>query len=380
MRVRAAAAAWALLIGVGPAAASERDSDLEELRGAIESSRERVGRFEREERALLERLEEIDRRRSELTVAVRAASAEAVAARRSLSDAESALSEAEASLDRTRRAMARRAVALYKAGEGGPVAVLFSSDSVREFLSRMSTLRAVLGHDARLVDRFRIDREARAAARAEASRAAKDHEAAVGELRARRSALAVEQKGKRTLLASVREDRGQERALLIELERAARALEETVSRLGGGGAGEGFDPGPVDFGSRRGQLAPPVPGAIVGRFGRVVDEEFQTATQRNGLELEAESGDSVLAVAPGLVRFAGWFRGYGRIVILDHGSDFFTVSGHLEEIFVEVDDRVDGGDTIGSAGETGSLSGPSLYFEIRQGSRPLDPAEWLARP
>jgi len=77
------------------------------------------------------------------------------------------------------------------------------------------------------------------------------------------------------------------------------------------------------------------------------------------------------------VRFADWFRGYGKLVILDHGDDYFSVSGHLAEILVGVGDRVSEGQPIGSVGETGSLSGPSLYFEIRRGAEPLDPAEWL---
>ena len=95
-------------------------------------------------------------------------------------------------------------------------------------------------------------------------------------------------------------------------------------------------------------------------------------------EFEAEGGESVRAVAPGAVRFAGWFRGYGRLVIVDHGDDYFTVVSHLEDTFVAVGDVVAEGDTLGSVGETGSLTGPSLYFEIRRGSEPLDPADWLA--
>jgi septal ring factor EnvC (AmiA/AmiB activator) len=77
------------------------------------------------------------------------------------------------------------------------------------------------------------------------------------------------------------------------------------------------------------------------------------------------------------VRFAGWFRGYGKIVILDHGSAWYTVSGHLDEIDVAVGDAVARGAPIGRVGDTGSLAGPQLYFEIRRGGEALDPADWL---
>ena len=109
----------------------------------------------------------------------------------------------------------------------------------------------------------------------------------------------------------------------------------------------------------------------------MVDEDFQTETFRKGVEFAAAAGEPVLAVAPGEVRFTGWFRGYGKIVILDHADRYFTVCGHLEEIDVEVGAAVEAGDRIGSVGETGSLTGPKLYFEIRNGSEALDPADWL---
>jgi septal ring factor EnvC (AmiA/AmiB activator) len=66
-------------------------------------------------------------------------------------------------------------------------------------------------------------------------------------------------------------------------------------------------------------------------------------------------------------------------VILDHGDEYFTVSGHLAEIHVELGDDIVEGDSLGTVGETGSLLGPSLYFEVRAGGKPLDPADWLGK-
>jgi septal ring factor EnvC (AmiA/AmiB activator) len=77
------------------------------------------------------------------------------------------------------------------------------------------------------------------------------------------------------------------------------------------------------------------------------------------------------------VRFAGWFRGYGKLVILDHGDEYFTLSGHLADIRVEVGDEVESRGVIGTVGDTGSLSGPRLYFEVRHGREPQDPRKWL---
>jgi septal ring factor EnvC (AmiA/AmiB activator) len=112
-------------------------------------------------------------------------------------------------------------------------------------------------------------------------------------------------------------------------------------------------------------------------YGSQIDPEFGTATMRNGIEVAALEGSPVRAVARGRVLFAGWFRGYGQVVIVDHGSGQMTVSGYMEELAVRADQYVEADQVIGAVGETGSLSGPGLYFEIRKAGKPVDPQEWL---
>ena len=115
-------------------------------------------------------------------------------------------------------------------------------------------------------------------------------------------------------------------------------------------------------------------------FGRVVDPECGTETRRTGIEIAAERGAPVHAVAEGRVLYAGWFRGYGQMVILDHGEECVTVSGYLDRIRGEAGQNVSTGDEIGAVGDTGSLSNPGLYFEIRRAGKPGDPRRWLVSP
>ena len=361
------------------AESGESERELEQLRQAIGESRDRVGTHERRERELFDRLEKIDRSAAELVPAVREAGQRAETTRQELGELEVRTEHLAGQLAMTRNSMAARAVALYKTGEVGPVRLLFSSSSMAEVLTRVSALRRLVEYDADLVARFESQHAALEAAESQTREAAAALEGALAELAERSRALANERGAKRKLLAEVRDDRTQERALLIELEKAARALEETLAALGDAPRGGADWLEGSGFGELRGHLASPVPAPISRGFGKVVDAEFRTETYRTGVEFGVAAGDSVKAVAPGQVRFADWFRGYGRLVILDHGDQYFTVSGHLAEIFVSLGDVIAGGDTIGSAGETGSLSGPSLYFEIRRGDQPLDPTEWLAR-
>jgi septal ring factor EnvC (AmiA/AmiB activator) len=362
-----------------PPAGAERDPrelELEGLRRAIERHRERVGGFERQARGLLETLEEMDQ-------AIEALARDAARARREAADAraerERLAAEAqrlEEQLARTRRSLSQRAVALYKAGDLGPVAAFFGAASLRDALERAALLQRLIDGDQLLLRRVRSEQAALAEAREGAARAERAREAALARLETRSRELERERGARAATLAAVRNDRRRERAALNELEAAARALEETLAHLQREGPGPAALPGAAPFASLRGALAPPVEAPVVARFGKVKDE-FGTEILRKGIDFAARAGEPVLGVADGVVRFAGWFRGYGKIVIVDHGDAYFTVCGHLEEIGVSVGDRVQRGSPIGTAGATGSLAGPRLYFEIRRGGQALDPADWL---
>jgi septal ring factor EnvC (AmiA/AmiB activator) len=358
------------------AAGEDREEELARLRRAIEESRQRVAEYEEQQRGLLEAIEALDQSAAYLAAEVGRAQRGAERARTRLAAIQAEAAELAAQLALTRQAMRVRAVALYQAGDVGALRLLFAAGGMREFLSRVRALRVLLAHDADLLARHRAESAALADAETRAREQLRVQTAAEQRLRERSRELETERGEKRSLARRVHADRTSERAALVELEKAARALEETLARLG---AEPSLPPSPgAGFAGWKGRLAAPVPGRIAQPFGRVVDADFGTETFRSGVVFEAVLGTPVAAVAPAAVRFAGWFRGYGRLVILDHGDRYFTVSGHLGELAVEVGDSVEAGEPIGTVGDTGSLSGARLYFEIRRGSEPLDPGDWLA--
>ena len=375
--LRLVALALGLLAAPLAVSAQDRGDELEDLRERIQDSREKVTSHEADERALLEQLEEVDRRLID-AVRNRDEGRRVVAkAKRDVDAFRPALERAQAELSKTQQALSSRAVALYRGGELGAVRVLFSSQTLPEMLSRASALRILVRHDAKLVTRFGKERDRLATLRTDAETALRDHETADRKLVKLAAALSRERSGKGGILRGVRENRTSERQLLLELEQAAQALEETIRTLG-----ERAESGSVSAGfrERRGELSPPVSAQISEPFGKIVDPEFKTTTFRSGVDFAAKAGTTVRGVGQGVVRFAGWFRGYGRIVIVDHGDGFHTISGHLDEIHVKVGVPVDEGESLGTVGETGSLGGPSLYFELRDNGDPVDPIPWLMDP
>lgn len=133
-------------------------------------------------------------------------------------------------------------------------------------------------------------------------------------------------------------------------------------------------PAGVPFERLKGRLDPPLAGVLVGRFGA---PRADGGPAWKGVFIRADEGQSVRAVASGEVVFAEWLRGFGNLMIVDHGDGYLTIYGNNESVLFRVGDRVAGGDPIASVGAGGSSQESGLYFEIRHRGEPLDPMGWV---
>src|SRR5690606_6781452 len=131
---------------------------------------------------------------------------------------------------------------------------------------------------------------------------------------------------------------------------------------------------PVDLARLRGQLSLPARGQVVGRFGAARPEG---GTWR-GIFIRAPQQAPVQAVAAGTVVFSGWLRGFGNLLILDHGNEYLSVYGNNEAILKEVGDRVGRGETVASSGASGGQPETGIYFELRHRGTPVDPLQWAS--
>lgn len=158
--------------------------------------------------------------------------------------------------------------------------------------------------------------------------------------------------------------------VLGELKAADADLTRMIARMSERPATSGF-------GALKGKLPMPTEGHIEVGYGNVLNPKFNTVTLHKGLDIRAPAGTPVRAVADGKVVFAGWLRGYGNLVIVDQGNGFHTLAAHLATLARAVGDEVKAGDALGEVGDTGSLKGAFLYFEIREKGDAVDPAPWL---
>lgn len=177
-----------------------------------------------------------------------------------------------------------------------------------------------------------------------------------------------------TFLDGLRQDESRQKDIQAELAEEALQLERMLTNLLGKPKADAFSAS-VAFASLRGDLPRPVEGSLAQGYGEHLHPKFHTKTMQSGLLITAELGAPVRAVADGRVVFAESYQSYGPMVILDHGSGYFTIYTHLRACIVSKGQALKAGDQVGSVGDT--MDGPRLGFELRQLAQAQDPNKWL---
>jgi septal ring factor EnvC (AmiA/AmiB activator) len=193
-------------------------------------------------------------------------------------------------------------------------------------------------------------------------------------------------------LASLKRQKESQEQVLAELSEAAGDLQQKVSNLlnqaktaSQEAAKVKSAPLPATEGAGlkvvRGKIPWPVSGPVKLFFGKTKNKEFNEVVDNTGIQIAAPAGTPFRAVAAGKVRYADWFKGYGKLVILDHAKGYYSLYAQAAELNVSEGEEVAQGQVLGTVGDTGSLYadqwGTSLYFEIRLNGIPQDPVRWL---
>jgi septal ring factor EnvC (AmiA/AmiB activator) len=193
-------------------------------------------------------------------------------------------------------------------------------------------------------------------------------------IEAKESELADQKQTKETFLASVRKEKVSRQKMLAELKEAARRLLDLIERSS---KTDTYTAPGIGFMRFKGKLPWPAEGRIAIPYGSQRDPQFNTPVFRNGVHIETAANSDARAVHEGKVIFAEWFKGFGQLIIVNHGNGYHTLYGNLSEIFSRVGDIIRENQVIGKVGTSGILNAPGLYFEIRYRGKPLDPAQWL---
>jgi murein hydrolase activator len=386
--------AMLVTLAAAPVGAQSRREDplqaeqrkLQQTQKQLKEEKERAAAARARETSLLAELEDIDRR-----LATKHGEITRLDARIKRTQAEIQMFRGEISkLERQRtgqvNALAGRLRALYRMhAQGGALPVILSGDDPVTRAAAARHLASLAALDARLIQEYRGTSEKLADRKGREETQQRELASLHDQAKREQADADREAAKRRAILARVRDERVYHERVVGELTEAAQRLEAFIRELQAKQRKMAKVPPPksgaetpgIGFGSLRGRLPWPTEGRIVTGFGARVHPRFGTRTFRNGVDIEAAVGRDVTAVHAGHVVYTGWFKGYGNLIIVDHGNEYYTLYAHIADIEAKEGEDVRQGQRIGTVGDTGSLAGPRLYFEVRYQGRALDPEQWL---
>jgi len=361
-----------------PAESSKQE--LQRIQRQMEEKKRDLKRARGRERSVLAELDTLERSMQQ--------GAEELADNRArLRDAENALREMEKNsaemgraLDGLQQSYGRRVRALYKMGRSSYAVAILTSDSFYTALKRLKYLGVIAERDRVVISQYRIALDRLSAIQAETAGRKEEISRRKRAVEAQKAQLLARRREKAGILEAVRNEKGVYEQTLRELEESSASLWAMIHREeeeGRTSRKQPVDRSAVIAGTVR--YPWPVAGQVLTRFGMQRHPQFKTMIFRRGIEIGAHEGDTVRAINDGTVAFADWYKGYGKLLIIEHAAGLYSLYGNLEQIALAKGDRVGKGQAVGLVGDTGSLKGPKLYFEIRYKGEAQDPLTWLTK-
>jgi septal ring factor EnvC (AmiA/AmiB activator) len=284
-----------------------------------------------------------------------------------LQQAKNQIANLNSAMERTKAELFSRLIALYKMERIPPETFLLTSASYLDLLRIDKFLRVIINFDSRLIDTYRYQVVLKSRFQEELIQDQFQWERNISEMEEKKKEIEQVRKTKQALLKSIQNRKVVYQKVIGELETRAKELQTLINKLEREKSLLAYGKSKPE--SLKGKLSPPVQGKVISLF----KEKGQ-----NGIEIKAPMGAEIRAVLPGKVLYADWFKGFGNVVVIDHGDRTFTISGYASELLKREGDIVSQGETIALVGSSGSLKGPCLYFEIRYQGKPQNPMHWIS--
>lgn len=354
---------------------------LEQLKDKIEEKRRHADEAEKKRESLLQGLQTLDERLVRYRQEHHDITRKVKRKDREIEEINQQLDDLRSSVQDRREAILARLRVQYQEGRLGYLKTLLASASYGDFQRRFQYLSAVSRREYEIMESYRKDvarmeqvEQQRAEARAGMLSYREGTEKKLSEIHGLR-------KEKRVYLTKITQQKESFERAVEELQRSAARVDSLLHELEERRRALAARPQAVPSLPRgvRGALPWPADGQVVSFFGRQKHPTFDTYIQRKGIEIRTTEGSDIRAVMPGSVVYADWLKGYGLVIILDHANGYFSLYAHAAKLLTTVGHRVEAGQVIGEAGDTGMTGDHTLYFELREGAEAVDPLHWLAK-
>ena len=384
LRVACGSALFLALLGTSPAHCADK-TELDVLRGRIEALKHTLTDAEENRSEASDGLRASEQGVSEANRLLRNIGAQQRAAQADLLRVGEQSRALEAGIASQQRQLGQLLATRYVSGQQDYLRLLLSGRDPNQTARDLHYYSYISRAQADFIRALRRN----LAGLAELAREARGKSAELAVLTARqregRKELLAQQAERRKVLArlatQIRSQRREIRSLERDEARLSRLVEELAKAISPGGSGRrneklpetGRDAGV--FASLKGKLRLPTRGELINQFGT---PRSDGGLSWKGLFIRSASGQEVRAVAAGRVVFAEWMRGFGNLMIIDHGQSYLTIYGNNEALLKQMGDAVNSGDAVATVGNSGGNPDSGLYFEIRHQGKAFDPMRWVS--
>ncbi len=339
----------------------------EEITKEIQEHKKQEEELSQEERMLLDHLDRLALALDGKSGDLRVLETEISQTEKAIATLEVEIGELQGRISTTRKQVETRIGALYRISKVEPWSFLLSSRSYGDLLRMFTFLSTMIHDDMQGLARYQEQLEQKEAFQEKLNSYRRELREEQIEASLKKQEIEAIERSKERTLKKVQASRASFSRVIQDLEQQAQKLQSLIKELSTPRQTISSQKNP-GFGALKGKLSIPVAGGIVVSGPKGL----------RGISLKAPAGTPVLAVCAGRIVYAGWFKGYGNLLIIDHGDKFHTVMGNASELLKKEDDWVKTGEPVAKVGSSGSLDGPSLYFEIRQGGIPVNSMEWFS--
>ncbi len=352
--------------------------EYKRIQKQITTHKEKLDEAKKRESSILTEMENTNKQLKEVDSALKKYKTKLVDTESRILRVEYDISQNKNIIEKHREWIKRKLRSIHKYGHNSDIVMLFqSSDDISQLMRRVKYLQYLTVYEHRIMDNYKGDLETLSEKENQLVSLKKELTRNKEKVKAEEESLAQKKKHKEVLLASVKREETSYSRMLKELKNASQKILDIIRESEKAEKEEPF--ATKDFSGLKGKLPWPVEGKIAIHYGSQKDPQFNTPIFRSGTYIQSNADSLAKAVHSGKVVFAEWFKGYGQLVIVNHGDGYHTLYGSLSEIFTKVGDIIKGKQAIGRVGNSGIVNSPGLYFELRYKGKPLDPLQWLKR-
>ncbi|MEE8564524.1 MAG: peptidoglycan DD-metalloendopeptidase family protein [Atribacterota bacterium] len=360
----------------------EENQRLKKIEQQIKSVKDEIENLQKKEIGYLETLHKIEKLLLDTEKELRTIERDLELSQKEIKQGEDELIHEKHILKERTVVLENRLRDIYKHRLTNYLEILLNSESFSDFLTRFRYLKNILSLDAEIVNDIRqqikkiennkISLENREEILSLLKEAVeKEKENIEFSIKARKSIIDKIDSQKEVYLESLKELEQSSQEIKNIIERIYQQQEEDSKK-----ASQKEAP-TVTLKPKKGILALPIQGKLISEYGRQKNTDFNTYTFNSGIDISAPLGQVVHAAGSGEVIYTGSIKGYGQIIIIDHGGRVTTLYAHLSRILIDIGDKVKKGQPIGQVGDSGGVSSTRLHFEVRVEGKPTDPMNWL---